>query len=275
MGAAVSLVIELCGLPGAGKSYLANEVRAAAAGDKLDIQMPTGAVGPAVPSVRRIGRKLRLVTEATLRQPVRSADAMRRIAGSGQGGAGPITSRWVQWVATQRLMAVARSTPGVHLFDEGVTQALWSLGLRGDLSTILAALRQTVGRWEHPDLIIVLDLPIELIDRRLSERPSRHSRLQDLDDAEERRAELAKGKELLDRLADWWVDVLPSDVSVARMDEAACSSPSGAGSGLLAVITDRLHARGVGIEAMTSTRSRPVDVGELRHGPGVSRRPAS
>ena len=136
-------------------------------------------------------------------------------------------------------MAVARSTPGVSVFDEGVTQALWSLGLRGDPSTTLAALGRTVGRWEHPDHIIVLDLALEVIDRRLSERGSRHSRLQDVGDAAARRAELAKGRELLERLVDWWVEVLPSDVSVTRIGEDGCSSWSGEAPGLLATITGR------------------------------------
>jgi AAA domain len=270
--AVVSLVVELCGLPGAGKSSLAREVLASAPEGDVHIRVPTEAIGPEVPTVRRIGRKLRLVTGETVRQPVPSADAMRRIVGSGQGGVGPISSRWVQWVTTQRLMAVARRTPGVHLFDEGVTQALWSLGLRGDPSSTLAALRRTVGRWDHPDRIIVLDPPIELIDRRLSERGSRHSRLQDVADATARRAELTKGKELLDRLIDWWIEVLPSDVTITRMGEDACSSRSGGGSGLLATITGRPHASGVEIEQIAPERSRSPDVGELRHGPGVSRR---
>ena len=243
----VSLVVELCGLPGAGKSSLAREVLASATDGSVRIRLPTEAVGPEVPRVRRIGRKLRLVTGETVRRPVPSADTMRRIVGSGQGGVRPVSSRWVQWVATQRLMAVARSTPGVHLFDEGVTQALWSLGLRGDPSTTLAALRRTVGRWEHPDHIIVLDLPIELIDRRLNERGSRHSRLQDVADPEARRAELARGKELLDRLIDWWGEVLPSDVSVTRMDAEACSSRPDGGMEVLATITRRPHASHVEI----------------------------
>ena len=243
----MSLVVELCGLPGAGKSTFAREVLASSTEGSVRVRLPAEATGPEVPRVRRIGRKLRLVTGETLRQPASSVDAMRRIAASGQGDVGSISSRWVQWVATQRLMTVARSTPGVHLFDEGVTQALWSLGLRGDPSTTLAALRRSVGRWEHPDHVIVLDLPIELIDRRLSERGSRHSRLQDVADAGARRAELARGRELLDRLLDWWGEVLPSDVSVTRMGEGACSSPSGGGSELLATITRRPHASGVAI----------------------------
>jgi AAA domain len=229
--AIVSLVVELCGLPGAGKSTFAREVLASATQGSVRIRLPTEAIGPEVPRTRRIGRKLLLVTEETLRRPVPSADTMRRIAGSGQGGVRPVSSRWVQWVATQRLMAVARSTPGVSVFDEGVTQALWSLGLRGDPSTTLAALGRTVGRWEHPDHIIVLDLPLEVIDRRLSERGSRHSRLQDVGDAAARRAELVKGRELLERLVDWWVEVLPSDVSVTRIGEESCSSWSGGARG--------------------------------------------
>lgn len=258
------MVVELCGLPGAGKSYLVREVSASATEGAVDIRLPTEAIGPDVPRMRRIGRKLRLVTGETLRRPASSTDAMRRIVGSGQGGVGPISSRWVQWATTQRLMSVARSTPGVHLFDEGVTQALWSLGLRGDPSTTLAALGRTAGRWEHPDRVIVLDLPIELIDRRLSERGSRHSRLQDVADPAARRAELAKGKELLDRLLDWWTEVLPSDVTVTRMG-------ADAGPDLLATIAGWSHASGGASEHAAPGRSRAPDVGELRHGPGVSR----
>lgn len=242
----MSLVVELCGLPGAGKSYLAREVVASAIEVDVAVRLPTTAIGPDVASARRIGRKLSLVTGETLRRPVASAGSMRRIVGSGQGGVGPVASRWVQWAATQRLIALARSTPGVHLFDEGVTQALWSLGLRGDPSRTLAALRQSEGRWSHPDLIIALDPPIEVIEDRLSQRRSRHSRLQELADAAERRAELSRGRELLGRLLDWWVEVLPSEVSVVRLGEGPGASRL-AGASVLAAIEARLHPSGIEI----------------------------
>ena len=66
-------------------------------------------------------------------------------------------------------------------------------------------------------------------------------------DAETRRAELVKGKELLERLVDWWLELLPSDVSVAWMGEDACSARSGGSAGLLATITGRPYASGVEI----------------------------
>lgn len=244
----MSLVVELCGLPGAGKSFLARELVASSNEADVDVRLPTASIGPDVPTVRRIGRKLRLVTEESLRRPVHSADAIRRTVGSGQGALVPIASRWVQWVATQRLMAVSRSIPGVHLFDEGVTQALWSLGLRGDPSATLATLRRTVGRWDHPDLIVVLDLPIELIEDRLNQRRSRHSRLQDSTDPVARRAELSRGKDLLDRLLDWWLEILPADVSVMRMGEGIGAPQPDGGSELLGAITSRLRPSGIEVE---------------------------
>jgi hypothetical protein len=270
--AAVSLVVELCGLPGAGKSFLVREVVEAADEIGVDVRRPTATIDADVPTVRRIGRKLQLVTEEAIRRPVPSAELLRRIAGSGQGGGGPICSRWVQWVATQRLMAVSRSTPGVHLFDEGVTQALWSLGLRGDPSPTLEALRRRVGQWDHPDLVVVLDLPIELVDVRLSQRRSRHSRLQGHADPAARRAELSKGKDLIDRLLDWWVEVVPDEVTLMRMGEGLCTSEAGGARELLAAITGRLYPSNVRTDPVAPCRPHPPDVGELRRGPGVSHR---
>ncbi len=239
-------IVELCGLPGVGKSSLARDVAAGSAERGDGVAMPTAAIGPEVGAVRRIGRKLRLVTEESLRRPVSSGEAAWRIARSGQGGIGPVASRWVQWEATQRLMAEARSTPGVHLFDEGVTQALWSLGLRGDSSATLGALGATTGRWDHPDLIAVLDRPIETVDARLRRRGSRHSRLQDSTDDALRRAELSRGKDLFDRLVEWWAECLPAQVTIIRMIEGDGSPPAIQASGLLAAI-DRRQAPGAAV----------------------------
>lgn len=239
------LVVELCGLPGAGKSSLARDVVAGAlalGADAPGVRMLTAAIGPEIPSTRRIARKLRLVTGETLRRPASAGGVGWNVARSGQGGVGPVASRWVQWEATQRLMAEARSAPGLHLFDEGVTQALWSLGIRGDPSATLDRLRRRAGRWDHPDLVAMLDLPIETVDARLSRRRSHHSRLQGTAEGALRRAELARGRELFERLLSWWAECLPADVWVIRMGDAATPSPHRA-SELLAAI-DRLRASG-------------------------------
>ena len=42
----MSLVVELCGLPGAGKTYLAREVLASATVGDVVVRLPTEAIGP-------------------------------------------------------------------------------------------------------------------------------------------------------------------------------------------------------------------------------------
>lgn len=210
-----SCIVELCGLPGAGKTWLAS-----ALGQEegtLVTSMPALGIGPEVPTARRLSRKLGLVAAASIRRPALEATMAKRIWRSGQPRPGDTASRWVQWTGTQALMSRARQAPGVHLFDEGVIQALWSLGLRGDPAGVLEMLTGTPGRWSRPDLVVVVDPPIDLLVRRLRDRPSQHSRVQRIDDDDELHAELVRGRSLLDRLLAWWEEVAEGEASVVRV----------------------------------------------------------
>lgn len=85
--------------------------------------------------------------------------------------------------------------------EEGLTQALWSIGSRGDVTEML----DHASSAGHPsaDVVVLVRAPIALVRRRLDERSSRHSRLQRVaDDAIDE--ELARGEALLDRLVEWW-----------------------------------------------------------------------
>lgn len=213
-----AVIVELCGLPGAGKTFLASALGNVQ--DGLPLARPTRGIAPDVPAERRLARKLGLVAVETIRRPALEARIARRIGRSGQPGTVEAVSRWVQWASTQSLMGRARRTPQVHLFDEGVVQALWSLGLRGDPSATLGTLGGSVGRWSYPDVVIVLDPPVELLARRLRDRRSAHSRLQRLPDDAELHAELVRGRALLERLITWWRSVAPAEASVIRVGGA-------------------------------------------------------
>jgi hypothetical protein len=92
----------------------------------------------------------------------------------------------------------------VHLFDEGLLQALWSVGLRGDVTPTLRVLEQRSDRFAMPDLVVAVHVSIDEIEARLAARPSRHSRLQEHEDPIDRRRELARGAELVGSLVAWW-----------------------------------------------------------------------
>ena len=193
-----AVIVELCGLPGAGKTSLSRAIGGGRAG--FAVTRPNRTVAPDIPDVPRIARKLGLVAEEALRRGAFELEMAHLIGRSRQPGLGGAAARWVQWASTQALMRRARDVPGVHLFDEGVLQALWSLALRGDPAATLRALGGSVGRWSSPDLVIVVDPPVELVARRLSDRRSTHSRLQPSTDDAELRAELVRGRAIFDRL---------------------------------------------------------------------------
>lgn len=210
-----SFIVEFCGLPGAGKTSLSSAI--GQEGDGLTLSRPTRGIAPDVPTGRRLSRKLGLIAAESIRRPVLEARLAHLIGRSGQPGMGEAVSRWVQWASTQALMSRARRAPGVHVFDEGVLQALWSLGLRGDPAAALRMLTGSVGRWSAPDLVIVLDPPVDLLVRRLRDRSSEHSRLQRLTDDVELHAELVRGRTLLDRLVAWWDETSGAEASVVRI----------------------------------------------------------
>jgi AAA domain len=209
------VIVELCGLPGAGKTSLAEAV--AGVEGAYPLARPALGIAPDVSTGRRLARKVGLVVGEATRRPVMEARVALRLGRSGQPGPGQAASRWVQWASTQALMRQARSIPQVHLFDEGLLQALWSLSLRGDPAPTLAALSRSVGRWTSPDVVIVLDPPVELVVRRLRDRPSAHSRLQRLVDDAELHAELVRGQALFDGLIAWWRATVPAEAPVMRI----------------------------------------------------------
>lgn len=193
------VLVELCGLPGAGKSYIASRIVAAAARRGTVVRVADAAVSADVAFRSRLRRKTRLAGAYSLHHPAKVVRLARQIGRSGQPTARDVVSGWLQWVVTQRLLEESKHTACVHLFEEGMLQALWSLGLRGDLATILRPVQMERVRLVVPDLVIVVDAPLAVIARRLQSRQSLHSRTQSLDGAE-RDGELRRGLALFEEL---------------------------------------------------------------------------
>jgi hypothetical protein len=193
------LVVELAGLPGSGKSAFASALECAAADAGVTLRLPRARIGPEAPAAARLGRKLGLVVAAAAARPAGSVRTWRAIVASQRAGR---LARVVQWSATERLLATAARIEGVQLLDEGAVQALWSIGLRGDVRPVLRALAAD-GRVPLPDVVVAVRLGTDGIERRLAARRSRHSRVQAVADPRARRMELERGQELLDSLLAW------------------------------------------------------------------------
>lgn len=194
------LVVEFLGLPGAGKSHLARTLADELRARGESVSIPTARVDESVPAPQRLLRKSMLAAREAVAHPRRSAAAMASIRDAVRAGDGGAAGRSLQWLVTARLLADARRMEGVHLLEEGLTQALWSIGSRGDVGPML----EHAGTAQHfSDVVVVVDAPLALVRRRLEDRSSRHSRLQRAA-ADAIDEELAQGETLLDRLVDWW-----------------------------------------------------------------------
>lgn len=230
------LVVELCGLPGAGKSSLAVLARGTLRGHGVAVPDPGGGVGPEVAPMTRSARKGALVAGAALRGPGSALRSARGLMDSGQPSSSGTLHRWVQWMVAEERLTRARRSRRTWLLDEGIVQALWSVGLHGDVSPMLETLGRAGREGARPDLIVALEVPPELAAHRLRVRGSTHSRVQSLPSGT-LEASLRDGHELLGtilaRCSDLW-----GEGSIARLDGEGAPPVDG----LVRLIEDRLSS---------------------------------
>lgn len=195
-----NLVVEFAGIPGAGKSRLVGTFTAGLAARGVPVHQPQAPLGPATPTAQRLARKAATASATVVTGPGTTARVIAAIARSGQPSAGDVAGRVVQWLVAQRVTAGARQREAVSLVDEGIVQCLWSIGLRGDVEPVLAALASR--RVHRPDLVVAVRVSPEVALARLTARSSAHSRTQLLPESE-RLPELTRGDRVLERLVEW------------------------------------------------------------------------
>lgn len=196
------VTVELVGIPGSGKSRLARTLAAELSSRGVPVRLPQVPFGPAVPRTRRLARKAGAMCGLALNAPRSTVQLTRAVIRSGQPGAADLAGRLVQILVAQDTAVRSLRLPGVSVLDEGLVQALWSIGIRGNVASVLAG-------WEPPtspsarQLLVVLQTAPEVALERLANRTSQHSRTQLLPE-QDRLDELKRGVELLDDLAAWW-----------------------------------------------------------------------
>jgi hypothetical protein len=193
----MGLVVELCGLPGSGKSALAAHTCAALRRFGVDAVVADLPVSAAAAASARVRRKVLAAAAAAAAEPAATARGVRAVTGTrptARDGLGLLA----QWLTVQQLCRQGRARPGVSLLEEGTVQTVWSIALRASASEADAA---RLLELRPPDLLVVVEAPMDVLLHRLDERPSRHSRTQRLA-ADLRDAELERGRLLMDRLVD-------------------------------------------------------------------------
>lgn len=211
------LVVELCGLPGAGKSTVTGDVVEELARLGVLARVVDGSVSAQVSRPARLTRKAMVVGRTVLADPRGELAAARRLA-SGQTGR-DVVAVPVQWWTTKRLLSQAGAA-AVAIAEEGLVQALWSAGLRSATSSLpdLVDLGRDARR---SDLVVHLTVPPTVALERLRTRRSRHSRVQRSAPSAQL-AELERGDALLRGLLREWSEQGLGDVLTLGPAEDPC-----------------------------------------------------
>lgn len=178
------LIVEFAGLPGAGKTALSRAVAHRLRQRGIPV-IETGVCFPNTSSIVRARKTLRVLTEI-LRRPGYAHRCARAVWGSRQRSVLDAIKTLHNWLFVSRLMRETRAGDCVLLLDQGLYQALWSIGYsarNGHLSTMAAALSDGFAR---PNLVVIVETSPETAAHRLTTRPhggSRLERARDLDPA--------------------------------------------------------------------------------------------
>ena len=244
-----SVIVEFVGMPGSGKSTLAHATAELLRARGLPVSEPTYVLDHETPSGPRQLRKLSYAARALLARR-RSAVAFAAAAlRSGQRHVGELASVTLNWWYLLDVHRRALATPGVHLLDQGLLQALWTLGYGArHPKTALDHASFMVPR--APRYVVVsLRVGTETALDRLRARPNGASRVdRDVDGG---RAELALARARI--MADA-VDVLAGRLANAGVLTVVHFDNEGAdvlGSNASA-LADRLAT------ALTSSRPSPL-----------------
>ena len=193
-----SLLVEFLGLPGVGKSELSHRVAQRLAGNGIAVRQPSHVLAHGMsPPARRLGKTLYVLREI-LCHPVAAARTARAIAATGQRDRrtrGLLTFNWLLVVALARR---ARRRAGIHLLDQGLLQAVWSVAFDGDADGAVRLLSAPDAGRALPDVVVVVEADQGTVRQRLCHRAQNESRLErQFDRATEL---LAHGDRLLQRI---------------------------------------------------------------------------
>lgn len=199
-----SLIVECIGVPGVGKSTLSHRVAAILRHAGIPCAEPTYEIDHAMTPRRRIALKIQFAVIGALRRPSQVAAWVSAILASGQRSvreAGAVTLNWCYLVEVVHRAARA---PGVHILDQGLFQAWWSLQYGAQSGRPLSS--DLAGRLFPPSadstLVVALDASVATALARLRGRGGQGSRV-DRDMAGGRSAEPAmRASEIFDQLVE-------------------------------------------------------------------------
>ena len=174
-----TFTIEFVGPPAAGKTTLSAAVTKRLTAQGYTCSEPTRAIGTR-DRPPRIAKKLRLVAEHGIRAPTASLRDARAIHHTKQLQHRDTVRVLFNWLY---LCGLSRhATDDIAVFDQGLFQALWSIGFRSELPWEDSVRSVHLPETLRPDFVVLVRADADSLRRRLGDLHDSETRVADRDD---------------------------------------------------------------------------------------------
>lgn len=237
----MGVIAEFVGLPGAGKSTIAHGVARELRCRGVPVSEPTYDVDHRVPRGVRARRKLRQALRGAGRDAACGSRELRALIASGQPTARDLLSVAVNWFYVTEVVRRCAAGAGVHLLDQGVLQALWSIAYRARHRDRLLRDGSHVLGAAIPErlTVVVVEGHRATIARRLDVRAGCASRMERLGVPAACDGELERSAALLDLVVAVAEELAREGrASVVRVDGGCAESLAGTIAALADTLAD-------------------------------------
>jgi len=174
-----AVTVEFLGLPGVGKTTVSRRTaeelsrRGVVVSERVLALSDRSRMGP---RLRGYSGKLRLIARELLVHPVAAFRSLRAINATGQRSPSVLLMVAANWLMQCSLLRSCRRATAVHLFEEGIFQALWSIGLECRPGAVRSVGATLTAALSMPDVVVVLEADPEHVLHRLETRQGCESR---------------------------------------------------------------------------------------------------
>jgi thymidylate kinase len=187
------LLVEFFGLPGAGKSSMSRHVAEILLSRGLAVDEVTYDIDHRHRRPMRAVFKVARILRYSGANPRKALVFSAGIAATEQATLSDLAKSALNWIYIASLASCERSDGRIVLLDQGLAQALWSIGFAARREAWLNLLDDSVDGVIGPDMVVYVRADLQTVRDRLARREPRVSRLErviDMDDGPLRRAEV-------------------------------------------------------------------------------------
>ena len=173
------LSVEFVGLPGVGKSGVSRRLAEILKGQGFPVLETAYELTHLSGVAARRLRKSAHIARELARHPRYSGRSARAIGATKQSSSKDLLGAIANWLFVSNLLRHDGRAPEIHLLDEGIFQALWSVGFSAALDDLSSVARDIGSDFPVPDVVVIVNASHATVMQRLRARGVRQSRLED------------------------------------------------------------------------------------------------